>query len=73
MLIITYMKPNLIIHSDVMLSGHIRVMDKQKHILRAIDVLTESFVSIKTKSDWPKNIEVEVSSGSRTVRKEISL
>ena len=72
-MIITYMKPNLIIHSDVMISGHIRIMDKQKHILRAIDVSTESFVSIKTKAEWPKDIEVEVSSGAMTTRKEISI
>ena len=70
MLIITYMKPNLVIHSDVMLSGKIRILDKKKHVLKVLDVSHQSFVTIKANPGWPGDIEVEVDDGRKRVLKE---
>jgi len=71
-LIITYIKPNLVIHSDVILSGRIKVMDKNKHVLKVLDVSRQSFVTIKASPGWPGDIEVEVDDGKKRVLKELN-
>lgn len=55
------------------MTGKLKVYDKKKHLLWSLDVNDESFVSIKTKSDWPRDIDVEVSLGIKKIKKEITL
>lgn len=73
MILITFIKPNLIIHSDILMSGIITVLDKQKHLLWSLNIINKSFVSIKTKSDWPNEIEVELNTGGIKIIKDITI
>ncbi|NPA36736.1 MAG: hypothetical protein GXO47_07795 [Chlorobi bacterium] len=74
MVIITFLKPNLVIHSDTIISGAVNVFDREKkHVLWTLKFDHKSYVSIKVKPDWPKNIEVVVGCGSDNVKKDISL
>jgi len=71
MVLITFLKPNLVIHSDILISGKIDVLDKQKHLLMSINVVDKSFVSIKAKPEWPKEIEIKLRTGNVTFNKEL--
>jgi len=71
MLIITFIKPNVIIDSDTMISGNIRICDKEKHELWSQSVDHRSFISIRTGSSWPRKLSVEVNTGNRKIRKEL--
>ena len=73
MILITFLKPNVVIHSDTLMMGAVKVYDKQKHLLWSLNVINKSFVSIEAKSNWPKDIDVEVSLGTKKMKKEISI
>ena len=73
MVIITYLKPNIVIQSDILLSGNINVIDGKKHLLFSKKISNQSFVSIRVKPEWPKEIEVDLRSGQTTVNKELNI
>lgn len=73
MVLITFLKPNIVIHSDRLLSGSITVLDKQRHLLWSLNIFNKSFVSIKTEQEWPKEIEVELNTGASRICKEIMI
>ena len=53
--------------------GKVKVFNKQRHLLWSTTVFNKSFVSIKAKYDWPKEIGVEVDLGIKKIKKEITL
>jgi hypothetical protein len=72
MVIITYFKPNLLIQSDSLISGHIEVYDKKNHHrLWSVKIIQKDFVTIKVLPGWPGQIEVEVDTGRIKNKKEI--
>ena len=73
MVIITYLKPNIVIQSDILLSGSINVIDDKKHLLLTKKISNQSFVSIRVKPEWPKEIEVDLRSGQTRVNKELNI
>ena len=73
MVLITFLKPNVVIHSDTLMMGNVKVYDKHKHLLWSLNVINKSFVSIEAKTNWPKDIDVEVSLGTKKMKKEITI
>ena len=65
------MKPNVIIDSDTMITGNIKIYDKEKHELRTLSVDHKSFISIRTRSSWPKELEIEIDTGNKKFKKEL--
>jgi len=73
MVLITFLKPNLIIHSDKLMTGSIKVFDMQKHILWSLKLVHKNFVSIKAKPDWPDKIEIELYNEDKLIKKELMI
>ncbi len=71
--LITFIKPNLIIHSDQLMNGRIQLLDKKHRSLWKGKVEGESFISIEVQPEWPEKIEVEIDTDHYKIRKEISL
>jgi hypothetical protein len=73
MVLISFIKPNLVINSDILMKGEVKVFDRKKHLLSSLNVTNKSFVTINVKPDWPKDIDVEIDLEAGNIKKEISI
>ncbi len=60
MILISYVKPYIIIRSDKVISGRLFIVGNSKKVLWTDEFLHKDFLSVKIKKDWKEKIEVIV-------------
>jgi len=73
MILISYVKPYIVIRSDKIISGHLSILGIGKKVLWTNEFRNKDFLSIKVKSEWKENIEVVVESDHEKIKKGLSI
>ena len=73
MILISYVKPYIVIRSDEIISGHLSILGNDKKVLWTDKFRNKDFLSIKVRSEWKENIEVVVESDHEKSKKDLSI
>jgi len=73
MILISYIEPFIVINSDKLLSGTIKLFDSSRKIRFSEKFYTQSYFNIKVKNGFGKTITVVLETGIRKYQKKLSI
>ncbi len=73
MILISYITPYIIVHSDRLISGNLIIKNKEKKIIRNSQFSDKEYLNIKVKPSWPKSIWVTVVTNGNETTKVINI
>jgi hypothetical protein len=71
MILISYVKPNVIINSDKLITGRFVIFDQHQKKIIEKEIFNENFVSIPLITGRINKITVELITRTETIRKQI--
>lgn len=74
MILISYIKPFIVIRSDEMISGKLTILGKDKEVLWNDVFKDKEFLSVKINEKWNKEIKVVLTTNNnKELKKELSI
>ncbi len=73
MILISYITPYIIVHSDRLISGNMTIKNKKNQTIWGNQFTNKEYINIKVKPSWPKNLMVSVMVDGNKITKTITL
>ncbi len=73
MILISYITPYIIVHSDRLVSGNMTIKNKKNQTIWSSRFSDKEYLNIKVQPYWPKNIWVIVAVKGSETKKVISI
>ncbi len=73
MILISYITPYIIVHSDRLVSGNMTIKNEKKQTIWNSRFSDKEYINIKVKPSWPKSIWVTVVTNGNETTKIISI
>jgi hypothetical protein len=73
MILISYIKPFVIVHSEKIISGKITINSYPGRILYTNDFSEIEYLNVKVKPSWPNNIRIIVKTEGKEIMKVLDI
>ena len=73
MVIISYVKPFIVVRSDELLTGTLAILNPRQQVLWTSDFNNKDYISVKTQLEWDRRIKVILKTGAREIKKEMTI
>jgi len=73
MILISYIEPFVVINSDKLMSGTIKIFDSSLKVTFSEDFSTQSYFNVKVKSEFGETITVVLETKSRKYQKKLTI
>ena len=73
MIVINYLKPNIVIYADSLISGEVALFDENNKKILLQKIRSQSIINIPIKINENKNIKVSLKTKEQTITKSLCI
>ncbi len=73
MILISYVKPYVVVRSDELISGQLSIVNNEKTTLWDSEFFNKDYLSVKVKKEWDRKIKIILKTKGKQIKKDFTV